>query len=141
MNCVCARWLSRVAAHIGLTRSCRPCRPVQEVRRATRLTAVRVEGTVYVLWTVPTGASVALHGGWLVTDPAAPETQRYHLDPAHLIRPMSMGTAGQGISPATDVAAAASANSFLAVAQQADKSLAWLLFDNPRQSALGPDAR
>ena len=77
-------------------------------------------------------------GGWLETDPQAPEAERYRLTPEHLLRPMSLESAGQGVSPATDVAAAASANSILVVAQQADKSLAWLLFDNRGNLLSGP---
>jgi len=113
-------------------------RPGEGVPAVSRLMTIKIGETLYVFWTVPTGVSVALHGGWLETDPQAPEAERYRLTPEHLLRPMSLESAGQGVSPATDVAAAASANSILVVAQQADKSLAWLLFDNRGNLLSGP---
>ncbi len=136
---LCMRTLDfRKAANPGPRRFSRPCPRVNLCRRLSRLMTVQVNRALYVLWTVPTGASVALHGGWIETSPAAAEGDRYHLLPAHFVKPMSLGTAGQGVSPASDVTAAASANSILVAVMSADKTLSWLLFDGRGNPLSGP---
>ena len=61
-----------------------------------RLTAA-IDKSLYVFWTVPTGSSVELHGGTLITDPASPEA--FTLPAKNLLPPMDLGPAAAGVSP------------------------------------------
>jgi uncharacterized RDD family membrane protein YckC len=91
-----------------------------------RLFAVTLDNAVYVFWGAPTGGTVALHGGWLNTDPAAADGTRYKLS-GKLLQ-MSLDTAGEGVT-SDDLAVAASENSIVVVMAH-DSTLKSMVFDN-----------
>lgn len=114
------------------------CELPEQVPAVSRLYALTIEGKICVLWTVPTGSTVELHGGILVTRAAALTAPAgFTLNTAKLAR-MSLGEAGQGISLANDVAVGASENSLLAVVSTSN-GLASLVFDD-RGRLMSPPA-
>jgi uncharacterized RDD family membrane protein YckC len=103
----------------------------EEVPAVTRLFAVWLDKTLYVLWTapseikdaagVPVGSSLALHGGWINTDGKA-EAE------FHGIAAMPLAAAGSGLTP-DEVAVGPAENSIVAVVSHED-ALKALVFDN-----------
>jgi uncharacterized RDD family membrane protein YckC len=116
------RWSNPVAISI---------RP-DEMRAFSRLYALSLDNTLYLLWTVPNGKSQELHGGWLSFDPnnaaAAPKL--------HMIAPMPLDAAGTGLT-AQDVAVGPSENSLVALAINHDSGLQSMVFDS-RGKLLSP---
>jgi uncharacterized RDD family membrane protein YckC len=109
----------------------------EEVPAVTRLFAVWLDKTLYVLWTapseikdaagVPVGSSQALHGGWINTDGKA-EVE------FHGIAAMPLAGAGSGLTP-DEVAVGSSENSIVAVVSH-DDGMKELVFDS-RGKSLG----
>ncbi len=97
-----------------------------QVPAGSRLFAVTLDQAVYVLWTTPTGGTIALHGGWLNTDPAAVPESRYKLN-GKLLQ-MSLDTAGQGAT-AGEIGVGASENSFVVVVSH-ESTLKSMVFDH-----------
>jgi uncharacterized RDD family membrane protein YckC len=94
----------------------------EEFPNVSRLFSLSLDKTRYLLWTVPNGTSLSLHGGWINTDDKT--------DPAiHLITPMPLDTAGTGLS-VQDVAVGPSENAIVAVVNNHDTGLQTLVFDN-----------
>ena len=104
----------------------------------SRLYAIFLDGTLYALWTVPTGNSVELCGGWLSTDPKSPDA--WKLLPVNFLQPMSLGAAGQGIFADQDVAVAPAENSILAIIRNREDLLTQLLFDDHGRPISSPTA-
>jgi len=110
----------------------------EEVPAVTRLFAVWLDQTLYVLWTAPSeiknaagaavGSSLALHGGWINTDgKAEPEF--------HGIATMPLASAGSGLTP-DEVAVGSAENSIVAVVGH-DDGMKELVFDNHGKSLGG----
>jgi uncharacterized RDD family membrane protein YckC len=99
----------------------------EPIPAGSRLFAVTLDKTLYLLWTVPTGGTLSLHGGWLNTDPAAPADRRFKLTPSLLA--MSLDNAAHGTT-AANMAVAPSENSFVVVASEEGGGLKSMVFDN-----------
>ena len=81
-----------------------------------------LDRTLYLLWTVPNGTSLSLHGGWINTEgDAAPAL--------HFIAPMPLDSAGTGLS-VTDVAVGPSENAIVAVVNNHDSGPQTLVFND-----------
>ena len=105
----------------------------EQVPAVSRLLTVTLDKTLYVLWTVPTGQSIVeLHGGSLNAE--------FKLPAKNFLPSMSLGTAGTGIAPETDVAVGPSENSLIAVVITKDGTLATVTFDVRGQRVAGPAA-
>jgi uncharacterized RDD family membrane protein YckC len=97
--------------------------PNDQVPNESRLFTLLLDKTIYVLWTVPTGTTIELHGGWLKPDAAGD----YQL--ATRIAPMVLDAA-VGQVTANDVALGASRNSIVVVATNRDNVPYAMVFDN-----------
>ncbi len=105
----------------------------EPVPAVSRLLTAMLDKTLYVLWTVPTQQSIVeLHGGSL--------NGEFRLPAKNFLPPMSLGAAGTGIAPETDVAVGPSENSLVAVVITKDGTLATVTFDNRGQRVAGPAA-
>jgi uncharacterized RDD family membrane protein YckC len=122
------------------------CALPEQVPAVSRLYAVMLDGRICILWTVPTGSTVELRGGILMPQPAGggggeggmAGAGGFTLNNSRLA-PLSLDTAGQGISLANDVAVGTSENSLLAVVSTAN-GLASLVFDDRGRRMAGPAA-
>ena len=94
----------------------------EEFPNVSRLFALTLDQTLYLLWTRPNGASLELRGGWINTDGKAPPAM-------HLIAPMPLDSAGTGLS-IQDVAVGPSENSIVAIVNSHDTGLQTLVFDD-----------
>jgi uncharacterized RDD family membrane protein YckC len=119
----------------------------EQVPPVSRLLATWVDDKLYVLWTVPTRASVELHGGILMMPlgaASAPATGAAQALPTFTwmngrLKPMSLGVAGRGISPEYDVAVGGSENALVAVvATKEGATLASFTFSEHGDLESGP---
>ena len=109
----------------------------RDVPSLARLLTATLDNALFVLWTVPTGASVELHGGQLDTDAAS--SSAFTLPPGNRLPPLPLGPAAEGISLANDVAAGGVENSIVVVVRTKAGTLSSLQFDR-RGQAFGPAA-
>ncbi len=94
----------------------------EEVPAESRLFTVALDKTLYLLWTVPTGSSRALHGGWINVDGKS--------EPAlHAISAMPLDAAGTGLT-VNDVAVGPSENSLVVLVNNHDEGLKEMVFDS-----------
>ena len=84
-----------------------------------------IDDSLYILWAVPTGQTVELHGGRLAS---ATSPHMWSLPAGSFLPHMSLGIAGRGISPDLDVAVGTSENSIVAVVQATDGNIQTLSF-------------
>ncbi len=103
---------------------------------ATRLWLVTVDKTFYLMWPVPTGKSVELHGGWIDLRPGDAMGK---LLSRNMLPAMPLGDIAAGASLADDIALAPTENSLLVIVALKDNALKSLLFSSQGVLLAGPD--